>query len=41
VNAGELEKTAQMANHTSTRTTQLNDRRADDVTLNVVERIII
>ncbi len=30
-----------MANHASTRTTQLYDRRADDVTLDEVERIII
>jgi len=29
-----------MANHASTRTTQLYDRRADDVTLDEVERII-
>ncbi len=35
-NGGELEKAAQMANHSSTRTTQLYDRRADEVT-----RIII
>ncbi len=38
---GELEKAAQMANHSSTRTTQLYDRRADGVTLDEVERIII
>ena len=31
-NGGELEKAAQMANHSSTRTTQLYDRRADEVT---------
>ena len=37
-NGGELEKAAQMANHSSTRTTQLYDRRADDVTLDEVER---
>jgi integrase/recombinase XerC len=29
-----------MANHASTRTTQLYDRRSDDVTLDEVERII-
>ena len=40
-NGGELEKAAQMANHASTRTTQLYDRRADEVTLDEVERIII
>ena len=28
-------------NHASTRTTQLYDRRADEVTLDEVERIII
>ncbi len=41
LSAFELEKAAQMANHASTRTTQLNDRRADEVTLDEVERIII
>lgn len=35
-NGGELEKAAQMANHSSTRTTEHYDRRADEV-----ERIII
>ena len=39
-NGGTLEKAAQMANHASTRTTQLYDRRSDDVTLDEVERII-
>jgi integrase/recombinase XerC len=29
-----------MANHATTRTTQLYDRRLDDVTLDEVERII-
>ncbi len=29
----------EMANHASTRTTQLYDRRAEDVTLDEVERI--
>ena len=29
-NGGELEKAAHMANHSSTRTTQLYDRRADE-----------
>jgi site-specific recombinase XerD len=37
---GSLENAALMANHASTRTTQLYDRRADDVTLDEVERII-
>ena len=32
-NGGTLEKAATMANHSSTRTTQLYDRRPDDVTL--------
>ena len=37
---GSLENAALMANHASTRTTQLYDnRRSDDVTLNEVERI--
>jgi len=38
-NGGTLEKAAQMANHASTRTTQLYDRRRDEVTLDEVERI--
>lgn len=40
-NGGTLEKAAQMANHASTRTTQLYDRRSDDVTLDEVERVLI
>ena len=36
---GTLERTAAMANYASTRTTQLYDRRAEDVTLDEVERI--
>lgn len=40
-NAGTLEKAAHMANHASTRTTQLYDRRSDDVSLDEVERILI
>jgi site-specific recombinase XerD len=39
-NGGTLEKAAQMANHASTRTTQLYDRRAEEVTLDEVERIL-
>jgi integrase/recombinase XerC len=35
-----LENAALMANHASKRTTQLYDRRSDDVTLDEVERII-
>jgi hypothetical protein len=34
-------RAAQMANHASTRTTQLYDRRADEVTLDEVERILV
>ena len=30
-----------MANHVSTRTTQLYDRRPDEVTLDEVERVLI
>jgi site-specific recombinase XerD len=40
-NGGTLEKAAAMANHASTRTTQLYDRRRDDVTLDEVERVLI
>jgi hypothetical protein len=36
-----LEKAAAMANHASTRTTQLYDRRRDEVSLDEVERIVI
>lgn len=38
-NGGSLENAAAMANHASTRTTQLYDRRRDDVSLEEVERI--
>lgn len=38
-NGGSLENAAQMANHTSTRTTQLYDRRQDDISLNEIEKI--
>jgi hypothetical protein len=34
-------RTARMANHASTRTTQLHDRRRDKVSLDEVERIAI
>ena len=40
-NGGTLEKAAAMANHASTRTTQLYDRRNDEVTLDEVERVLI
>jgi integrase/recombinase XerC len=40
-NGGTLEKAAAMANHASTRTTQLYDRRRDDVSLDEVERVVI
>lgn len=40
-NGGTLEKAAAMANHSSTRTTQLYDRRIDDVSLDEIERILI
>lgn len=40
-NGGTLEKAAIMANHSSTRTTQLYDRRHDEMTLDEVERIMI
>jgi hypothetical protein len=36
-----LEKAAAMANHASTRTTQLYDRHRDEVSLDEVERIVI
>jgi len=40
-NGGTLEKAAAMANHASTRTTQLYDHRRDEVSLDEVERIMI
>jgi len=40
-NGGTLEKAAAMANHAPTRTTQLYDRRRDEVSLDEVERIVI
>lgn len=40
-NGGTIEKAAAMANHSSTRTTQLYDRRSDEVTLDEVERVLI
>ena len=38
-NGGTLENAAAMANHASTRTTQLYDRRRDEISLGEVERI--
>ncbi len=40
-NGGTLEKAQQMAAHASTRTTQLYDRRSEEVSLDEVERIVI
>jgi integrase/recombinase XerC len=40
-NGGALEVAAAMANHSSTRTTQLYDRRSDQVSLDEVERVRI
>jgi site-specific recombinase XerD len=38
-NGGTLEKAAQMANHASTRASQLYDRRREELSLDEVERI--
>lgn len=38
-NGGSPEKTAQMANHAGTRTTQLYDRRREELSLGEVEKI--
>jgi site-specific recombinase XerD len=40
-NGGTLEKAAAMANHASTRTTQLYDRRSEETSLDDVERVVI
>jgi len=40
-NGGTLEKAAHIANHSSTKTTQLYDRRSDDISLDEIERIQI
>ena len=40
-NEGTLDKAAQMANHASTRTTQLYDRRGEEISVDEVERILI
>ena len=39
-NGGTLEKAVAMANHASTRTTQLYDRLRDEASLDEVERIV-
>ena len=41
VNGGTMEKAAMIANHASTRTTQLYDRHSDEVSLDEIERILI
>ena len=38
---GTLEKAAMIANHASTRATQLYNRHSDEVSLDEVERILI
>jgi site-specific recombinase XerD len=40
-NGGTLESAAAMANHASTRTTQLYDRRRDEISLDEIERVRI
>ncbi|WP_261925962.1 hypothetical protein [Methylorubrum sp. GM97] len=40
-NGGTLECAAAIASHASTRTTQLYDRRSDEVNLDEIERILI
>jgi site-specific recombinase XerD len=40
-NGGTLENAATMANHASTRTTQLYDRRSDEISLDEIERVRI
>jgi integrase len=40
-NGGTLENAAAMANHASTRTTQLYDRRRDEISLDEVELVRI
>jgi integrase/recombinase XerD len=39
-NGGELEIAQRMAGHVSPRTTKLYDRRADEITLDEVERVV-
>jgi site-specific recombinase XerD len=40
-NGGTLEKAASMANHSSTRATQLYDRRRSEMSLDEIERVVI
>lgn len=40
-NGGQLENARAMAAHASTKTTQLYDRRQDQVSLDEIERIVI
>ncbi len=40
-NGGTLERAAQMANHASTRTTPLYDRRREELSLDEVERVTV
>jgi integrase/recombinase XerC len=40
-NGGTLERAATMAHHAPTRTTQLYDRRSNDVSLDELERSLI
>ena len=40
-NGGTLERAASKANHASPRTTQLYDRRRDEMSLDEVEKVII
>lgn len=40
-NGGTFEMAVVMTNHSSSRTTQLFDRRSDEVTLDEVERVLI
>ena len=40
-NGGKLERAKDMANHASTSTTQLYDRRNDEMSLDDVERILV
>ena len=40
-NAGTLEQAQEIANHASPKTTKLYDRSSDQITLDMVERIVI
>jgi integrase len=40
-NGGALEKAASMTNHSSTRTTQLYDRRRSETSLDEIEWVVI